>query len=214
MKPDALVFDLDGTLLDTIADLADSTNSMLAHFGAPQHQPEAYKRMIGDGLEELVRRALPASMRDPRTVAEGVRLGRAAYQQRWRAKTRPYPGVPELLRALPLPKAVLSNKPDDFTKTIVASLLGEFRFERVVGARSGVPKKPDPTAALEMAAALGVDAGACWLLGDSGVDMQTAVRAGMKPVGVLWGFRGAAELRDNGAELLIAHPSELLDHLG
>jgi len=213
MTPAAILFDLDGTLLDTIDDLADSANSMLAHFGAPPHSPDDYKLMIGDGLEELVRRALPESMRDPQTLTEAIRLGRDAYAQRWQSKTRPYPGIPELLRTIAshhIPMAVLSNKPDDFTKTVVRELLAEFAFEQVVGARPGVPRKPDPAGAFAVTSALGVDPTGCWFLGDSDVDMLTAVSAGMRPVGVLWGFRDEAELRDNGAELVLSHPSELV----
>jgi phosphoglycolate phosphatase len=214
MTAAGILFDLDGTLVDTLDDIADSTNEMLAHYGAPPHTPETYKTtMVGMGAAELVRRALPEALRDPETCAEALGLFRANYGRNWNRKSQPYPGIPELLRAVAargIPMAVISNKPDDFTKLVVRELLAEHSFGEVLGERPGVPRKPDPTSALELAATLGVEPGHCYLVGDSNVDMQTARAAGMHPVGVLWGFRRESELREHGAELLLSHPSELL----
>jgi phosphoglycolate phosphatase len=209
----AVLFDLDGTLLDSLADLADSTNDALAQLGAAGHELSAYRRFIGNGIHALVRRALPESMRDDGTVARGVAAVRVEYGRRWNRKTRPFPGVPELLARLTemaIPTAVLSNKPHDLTKLIVAQLLADHAFVEVIGARPEVPQKPDPSEALRIAAAIDVPPEACLLVGDSGVDMQTAVAAGMRGIGVSWGFRDEHELCANGAESIVHRPLDIL----
>lgn len=212
-SPRAVLFDLDGTLLDTIDDLADSMNAALSLRGMPIHSANAYKSFIGDGIEMLARRALPLDDRDAATVLGVVKDMRREYSSRWNAKTRPYPGVPELLDGLVLRElklAIFSNKPHDFTQRIAAHLLDRWPFDPVIGAQQGMPKKPDPAQALRIAKEHGI-APERWLyLGDSGVDMETAVAAGMIPVGVLWGFRDADELRSHGARTLIEHPEHLL----
>ena len=216
MKFRAIIFDLDGTLLDTIEDLADSMNAVLGRAGLPAHDVEAYKRFVGDGIEVLVERALPPGMRDARALRAFVAAMREEYGRRWKVKTAAYEGIEELLETLArrgIKLAVLSNKPDDATKQVVEALLPRARFDVVLGARSGVPRKPDPTAALDIARTLGVLPGECLYVGDSATDVQTAAAAGMKPVGVLWGFRGAAELEGAGAKILISRPAEILDIL-
>jgi phosphoglycolate phosphatase len=216
MKFNAVLFDLDGTLLDTLEDLADSMNNVLNRFGFPGHAVEAYKYFVGDGMENLARRALPENHRDEATVARCVAAMREEYGTRWAEKTHPYQGIPELLDALTargIKMAVLSNKPDDFTKVIVTRLLPHWRFELVVGARPSMPKKPDPAAAVELAERLGIPPRGFLYLGDTNTDMQTAGAAGMYPVGVLWGFRTADELTASGAKVLIEHPTDLLELL-
>jgi len=212
----AVLFDLDGTLLDTIDDLTDSMNVALASCGLPTHSTDACKQFIGDGVRNFVWRALPQSRRDDATIADVMTRYREAYTKNWDNKTRPYEGVETLLdvvAARGLKRVVYSNKPDDFTQLAVAKLLPRWRFDAVVGAREGWPHKPDPAAALDLAARLGVEPSRFVYVGDTNTDMQTAVAAGMFPVGALWGFRTAQELRDNGAKVLIAHPMELLDIL-
>ncbi|MBW1918026.1 MAG: HAD family hydrolase [Deltaproteobacteria bacterium] len=212
----AVMFDLDGTLLDTLQDLADSMNSVLDHFGFPIHQVEAYKYFVGGGMENLARRALPEDQRDEVTVAQCFAALMADYNQRWTKHTHTYPGVPELLDALTtagLRMAILSNKPDDFSKKCVARVLPGWHFEKVVGVRPGGPIKPDPAAALEIASDLGLPPAEFLYLGDTGTDMQTAAAAGMFPVGALWGFRTAEELTRSGARVLIARPTDLLELL-
>lgn len=241
----AIIFDLDGTLLDTLEDLADAANACLLAQGFSAHPVDAYRQFVGDGVETLFRRALPPGIptgdATEQAVAALVARMRDEYGARWSAKSAPYPGIRELLAALApagLPLGVLSNKPHAFTRLMVGSFfdgagsgagavsagssvsrgvpaedgpLGPFAV--VAGARPGVPRKPDPAAAIATARALGVDPAHAAFVGDSNVDMRTAHGAGMLAVGCLWGFRGEAELRESGASVLLAHPLELLDHI-
>jgi len=216
MNHKAIIFDLDGTLLDTIEDLTDSMNQALSRFGFKGHDREAYKYFIGDGIETLAKRALPLESRNPEMVAQCVAAMREEYALRWDKKTRPYPGIPELLDALSQkgwPISILSNKPDDSTRMVVAKLLPRWSFQIVLGARPSVPKKPDPAAALEIAGLLHLTPDQFVYLGDTGTDMKTAVEAGMFPVGALWGFRTAQELMAHGAGVLIQKPLDLLQYL-
>ena len=217
MNYQAVLFDLDGTLLDTLADLAESMNTVLRRLQFPEFPVEAYKQFVGDGVESLVRRTLPADRRDPALVAECGRLMRAEYSHRWDDQTRPYEGIAELLDGLAareIPMAVFSNKPEEFTRLCVERLLSRWQFAAVVGAGPAVAKKPDPAGALEIARQMDLPPDTILYVGDTNTDMQTAVRAGMFPVGVLWGFRTAEELLANGAQVLIHRPTELLQFFG
>jgi phosphoglycolate phosphatase len=212
----AILFDLDGTLLDTIEDLTDSMNQVLSRFGFSGHDQEAYKYFVGDGVETLIRRALPADRVDEKMVAQCVAAMREEYGRRWDKKTRPYPGIPELLDALcqrGVPMAILSNKVQDFTEICVSKLLSRWSFRIILGARPTVPKKPDPRAALEIADAMDLTPIQFIYLGDTSTDMQTAVGAGMFPLGALWGFRTARELMAHGAKALLKKPLDLLQYL-
>jgi len=212
----AVIFDLDGTLLDTIEDLADSMNEVLAGFGFPGHDLQAYKFFVGEGVEVLVRRALPGESQSEELVQQCLKNYREAYGKRWDQKTRPYDGVPEMLDALTglrLPLAILSNKPHDLSRLVVAKLLPRWDFKRVFGARASVPKKPDPAGALEIAQELMISPEHFLYLGDTAIDMKTALAAGMFPVGALWGFRTAEELTAAGARVLIEKPLDLLQQL-
>jgi phosphoglycolate phosphatase len=209
----AVLFDLDGTLLDTLEDLADSANLALGQLGFPAHPIESYKYFIGDGLENLVRRALPEGRGDSATLARCLELTRVHYAVGWAKKTRPYQGIPALLDALTLRgvrMAVLSNKPEELTRLCVEGLLAAWHFEVVSGARQSLPRKPDPTGANQIARRLELAPKKIVYLGDTATDMQTAVAAGMFPVGALWGFRTAEELRAHGAQILLASPVDLL----
>ncbi|MHB8763835.1 MAG: HAD family hydrolase [Deferrisomatales bacterium] len=213
MTRTAVIFDLDGTLVDSLEDLADSMNAVLTRAGLPGHPLAAYRYFVGEGIEALVLRALPADRRDEAAHAGFVAAMREEYGRRYLDKTRPYPGVPELLDGLTargVPLAVLSNKPHGPTVEMVAKLLGRWPFRAVAGARPGVPKKPDPTAAVAIAAELGVAPGSVVYVGDTATDMRTAGAAGMFGVGVLWGFRTADELREAGARALVGKPGEIL----
>jgi len=209
----AVLFDLDGTLLNTLDDLADAMNSVLAAQGLPVHPTDAYRYFVGDGARALAERVLPPDHDDPELVDVCLSKFRAAYAQNWDAKTRPYPGIPGLLDALTtagIPMAVFSNKPHDDTVRCVVNLLPTWTFMAVFGLREGVPRKPDPAGALEIAAAAGMLPAEFAYLGDTATDMQTAVAAGMFPVGALWGFRTEQELLDNGAQMVIREPRQLL----
>lgn len=218
----AVIFDLDGTLLDTLDDLADSMNTVLRDHGLPPHPVDSYRRFVGDGVTNLVLRALPETARaradrEPAWLRALVEAMRSEYGRRWSGKTRPYPGVPELLAALRgrgIRLAVLSNKPHDFCGTITDHFLGRHTFDRVLGARAGVPHKPDPAGVLEILKAFGLPATAVLYVGDSSTDMDTARAAGLVAVGVLWGFRSRDELTEHGATILLDHPGDLLGHLG
>jgi phosphoglycolate phosphatase len=213
----AVLFDLDGTLLDTLDDLGDSMNTALASRGYPVHPISAYSVFVGDGVENLVRRALPEPRQgDQALVRAMVPLMRAEYARRWKSKTRPYEGIPELLDRLTargVKMAVLSNKPHPATVEVVAHFFPRWRFDPVLGARPGVPIKPDAGAALEAARILSLPAAAFLYVGDTDTDMETARSAGMRAVGALWGFRGEEELRSSGAEVIIRHPRDLLELL-
>jgi phosphoglycolate phosphatase len=212
----AAIFDLDGTLLDTLADIADAANRVLAARGFPTHPNSSYRAFIGEGVARLITQALPETHREEATVQACIGAYTAEYERNWNVRTRPYAGVPELLAALAaqgLRLAVLSNKPDYFTQRCVQELLPARTFGAVLGATDRIPRKPDPAGALEIARKLEVPPASCLYVGDSGVDMQTARAAGMFPVGALWGFRDKQELLENGAQLLIGKPGELLAFL-
>jgi len=213
MRFKAALFDMDGTLLDTLAGIADSMNAMLAGSGYPQHPLQAYKYFVGNGMEILVERAFPAAARTEQRIAQGVAAMRADYRTRWRRTTTVYQGIPDLLTALDragLKLAVLSNKSDDFTREMAQELLSAWPFEVVLGARPEVPKKPDPSTAIEIAERMQVVPRDFLYLGDTAVDMTTAIGAGMHPIGALWGFRDAAELLEAGARMLVPQPTDLI----
>lgn len=213
MKYAAVLFDLDGTLLDTLEDLADSMNRTLKRHGLPEHPVDAYRYFVGDGARNLTIRALPEEERTEPTIHKLLSEFRADYGENWRVKTRPYPGIPAMLDALQakgIKLAVVSNKPDADTRRCVESLLPHCRFDHILGQREGVPLKPDPTAALEVTRKLKVAPPACLFLGDTRMDIETALAAGMFPVGALWGFRTRKELEDAGAKALVAKPMDVV----
>ncbi len=207
----AIIFDLDGTLADTLDGIVDSLNSVLDEFGLPTHERDAFRRFIGDGVHKLVERALP----DDKHHLAGDVLERylPVLMTHGGEASRPYEGADRLLDALAAsgtPFSVLSNKPHEPTVDVVARLFGQWRFAEVAGAKPGVPIKPDPTVALALAQHMGVAPGDCAFVGDSDVDMETARNAGMIAVGAAYGLRGRAELQAAGAHHLIDAPDELL----
>jgi phosphoglycolate phosphatase len=212
----AIIFDLDGTLLDTLDDIANAANRALATRGFPAHPNVQYRAWIGEGVLKLISRALPEGHRDAATVQACADAYVQEYERNWNTETKAYAGVPDLLDALVargLKLAVLSNKPDQFTQRCVDELLSKWAFNVVLGASDRFPRKPDPTGATEIARRLGVLPAECLYVGDSGTDMQTARGARMCAVGALWGFRDRAELLEAGAQLLINRPGEVLDVL-
>ncbi|MFA4835739.1 MAG: HAD family hydrolase [Dehalococcoidia bacterium] len=212
----AVVFDLDGTLLDTLEDIADSANRVLAGNGLPTHGLDDYRRFVGSGIDVLMARAMPTAERNGVLVTKYVEEFRKDYGRNWNNKTKPYPGVADTLDALAarhLKLAILSNKPHNFTLQCVAELLPRWKFDCVLGHQEGVPPKPDPAGAEQIVKQLKLDVSRILYVGDSDIDMQTAVAAGMFPVGALWGFRTLEELQKSGARSLIGRPQEVLDLL-
>jgi phosphoglycolate phosphatase len=212
----AVLFDLDGTLADTIQDLAGAVNRCLSRRGLPEHDIELFKLMVGEGFRNLVTRALPERLRSDAYVESARAEAAADYAERCLDETRPYPGVRELLSALAarsVPFVVLSNKPDELTKKVVSGLFPDFAFALVRGESPRFPRKPDPASALDACALLGAAPGETLYLGDSGVDMETAKAAGFLALGALWGFRSEAELRESGADALLASPLDLLEYI-
>jgi phosphoglycolate phosphatase len=214
MAHQAVLFDLDGTLLDTLEDLADTMNRVLRTNGLPMHPTASYRYFVGDGVQTLVLRAIPQEMRgDEETVRKLESEMREEYRLSWDRKTRPYEGAAGLLARLTemgIKRAVLSNKPHGLVAEMLDRYFPGVFFEAAFGNRPGIPKKPDPAAALEISRICGVPPASFLYLGDTDTDMRTARAAGMSPVGALWGFREEDELRRAGAERLIAAPPELI----
>jgi phosphoglycolate phosphatase len=209
----AVLFDLDGTLLDTLSDIGAAVNRILAGKGFPAHELDVYRYFVGDGSAMLINRALPKEKRTDDIIRTCLAAYLEDYGRNWNVMTKPYEGIPEMLDALNdrgVKMAILSNKNHELTKRCVTELLSNWNFEVVIGQRNGVPPKPDPAGALEVAKRLNLPPADFLYMGDSGVDMKTAVASGMFPVGVLWGFRSMGELRDNGSLALIDRPSEIL----
>ncbi|HNW27249.1 MAG TPA: HAD family hydrolase [Spirochaetota bacterium] len=210
----ALLFDLDGTLLNTLDDIADSMNSVLQRNGFNPHPVERYKKFVGGGVGDLSRRVLPDGFDNDERAAEISAQMRDEYSRRWGIKTRLYTGIDSMLDAFTkrgTPLSILSNKPDDFTQAICRHYFSRWHFEIILGATDRFPKKPDPSAALFIAREMDIAPRDILYLGDSDTDMKAAVAAGMFPVGALWGFRDADELLASGARLLLKQPEELLD---
>jgi phosphoglycolate phosphatase len=208
----AVIFDLDGTLLDTLADIAHAMNTTLVRHGLPPRPLDAYRLMVGSGLEALVKRAAePAA--DPDLLGTLIDELRDTYAADPVSRTKPYAGIHDLietLKEMDVPLAVLSNKADELVIPIVAEFFRPDDFAVVRGMRHGLPAKPDPTSAVGIAAELSAAPAECVYLGDSDVDMHTARNAGMAGIGAAWGFRSPEELRASGARRIITTPAELV----
>lgn len=213
MPYSACIFDLDGTLADTLHSIAHFGNGTLEAFGYPPIDPIEYKQLVGNGADLLMRRMLARV--GAKLSEEELKRFRAEYDRRYAddpmALVGAYPGLPYMLprlRESGMKLGVLSNKPDDMTRAIVAGLYPGI-FHAVHGQREGIPTKPDPAAVLALAEELGAAPGGVLYIGDSGVDMDTAKNAGMDSCGVLWGFRSKEELLEHGAMYLAGDPAEL-----
>ena len=211
-----VIFDLDGTLLDTIDDLGDAMNEVLVNHGWPVFSIADYKEKVGDGIGQLVKRSVPVNIAyDAEVLSPFIQEFIKIYEQRWHEKTKPYPGILPLLQTLTGKKikiAILSNKMDSFTQLCVRHFFPDIPFDYVLGSVEGSPKKPDPACALQIADHLGLDPKAVLYVGDTPVDMNTANNAGMKAIGVSWGFRSANQLVESGAMIILNKP-EFLDWL-
>lgn len=216
MSYKAILFDLDGTLLNTLADIGDAVNRVLTRESLPAHSLPAYRHFIGDGVVMLMTRALPENKQNDETIGNLVEAFRKDYGKNWNVKTKPFEGVPGMLDALSrrrIRMAVLSNKPHAMTRRCIEELLPEWTFDVVLGQRENVPRKPDPSGALEVADHLNLLPKQILYLGDSAVDMLTARAAGMFAIGALWGYRSMDELKGAGAQALIDRPEDVLSFL-
>jgi phosphoglycolate phosphatase len=209
------VFDLDGTLVNSLEDLANSTNFALKKYGFGTYPVEKYRYFVGDGVPMLIKRALGEND-TPQAEEAMLAEFNAYYNEHYADHTRPYEGNIEMLRALRqrgIKCAVLSNKPDEFVKIIIKKILPEIDFEWVQGKAEGFPKKPDPTALNFIMQKLGVKKEDVLYIGDSNVDVKTGKNAGVRTCGVLWGFRERDELEKAGADIIISKPQEIIKYL-
>jgi phosphoglycolate phosphatase len=216
MKYEGVIFDLDGTLANTLDDIAGSMNRVLKAHDFPVHLVNDYKLLVGRGLDNLVAQALPAGSRQKERIAQYLEEMIADYNVNCLVETHLYKGIRELLNQLVQMKislAVFSNKTQPLTLKIMNQLAGDIPFVKIVGARPGFPKKPDPAGALEICKGMHLIPENIIYVGDSDVDMMMATQAGMLAVGVLWGFRSQKELLANGAKILLKRPLDLLENL-
>ena len=210
----AVLFDLDGTLLDTLADIAGAVNRALEKNGFSGHPVDVCRSFVGDGARTLISRALPKGFATDDTIERCLADFRQEYARNWHLTTRPYPRIPELLHQLSgrgVRFSVLSNKPHEFTVKCVEKFLPAWPFELVFGQRENVPLKPDPSGALEIARLMDVRPADCLFVGDSPVDMRTAANAGMDAVGVSWGFTERKDLAVHHPGVIVSEPLEILD---
>ena len=208
----AVLFDLDGTLANTLYDLAASGNYTLELFGFPTHETEKYKYFVGNGMPKLIERILPEQNRDEETKQKALKSFKAHYREHYTDKTVVYDGIcdaVDCIKNMDIKVAVVSNKAHEMTVPLVEKLLGD-RFDIVCGKREGFAAKPDATLTLKVMKELGVNPSECLFVGDSGMDAKTAVNAGCKGVGVLWGFRKEDELLENGAHYIVKTPHEIV----
>lgn len=205
-----VIFDLDGTLVDSLGDIHECLNLALRALGLPGRNAREVRLMIGEGIRHLFRRA--AETDDEATIEAMRRIYEPAYREQMLLDIHPYPGVLAVLDELTrrhVPMCVLSNKNHEFTAAITAAFAGPERFVRVEGSREGAPRKPDPTIALSMATAMARTPAHVYLVGDSATDVRTARNAGMRAIGAAWGYRGREELIAAGADHVIDHPSQI-----
>lgn len=210
-----IVFDLDGTLVNSLADLAAATNISLKKFGYPEHELEKFRYFVGDGVPKLLERAVPESERSVERLAEMKKCFDAYYNTHFADNTNPYDGIPQLLagiKKLGYKMAVASNKPDEFTKEIVNTFF-EGIFDIIQGKAPDTEKKPAPDIVLKIMKKLNASAEDTVMVGDSNVDIFTAKNAGIKSIGCLWGFRTRQELEEAGADYIAEKPSDILDHI-
>ncbi len=215
MKYKGVIFDLDGTLLDTLKDLALAANTTLASFGFPQHPMDDYRYFVGEGLKTLMRRIVPDYVVNDGQLENYIKKFNEVYKQCWNINTAPYPGIPEMIAALShagVKLAVLSNKPHAFTKICVETFFPDHPFMYVYGQRDGVAPKPDPAGALDIATQMELVTESILYIGDTATDMQTGKRAGLRTIGVEWGFRDRAELKKNEAWKIAATPAEIISY--
>lgn len=210
----AVIFDLDGTLLDTLRDIAEAMNRTLVAFGLKPYPIEAYKNFVGEGARVLAEKVLPQKLRTKENIEHLRQQFINDYRSNWNHYTKPYDGIPELIDTLVqmgIDLAVLSNKPHEFTTACVESFLAKWPFKIALGEKEDIPRKPDPKGATIIAKELDILPSEIIFVGDTKIDMVTAQNAKMFPCGVLWGFRTQEELLKNGAKALLKKPMDLIN---
>ena len=215
MKFKGVIFDLDGTLVNSLEDIADAMNRVLQNFNYPTHSYEDYQYFIGSGLRNLVSKSLPATHNDEKNIESCYHLMIEEYRDTCTRKTASYEGITELLDHLisqNIKLSVFSNKADALTKEITTALFPNY-FNPIVGLTTESLKKPNPSEALAISKSLELKPEEIIFIGDSGIDMQTATNANMFAVGVLWGYRPKEELIEHGAKQVLSHPLDLLEIL-
>ncbi|MDD3343591.1 MAG: HAD family hydrolase [Sulfurospirillaceae bacterium] len=208
-----IIFDLDGTLLDTLEDIAISANFALTSLGFTAEETSKYRYFVGEGVFKLFENIFVSNPQPKEIIQQAVQFFEDHYSKQFSQNTKLYEGVSKMLTFLQkrdFKMAILSNKPDSFVKMCALKYLRQWKFDVVYGAREGVPKKPHPEGALDIVELLHVKPNECYYLGDTMIDMQTANSAGMIALGALWGFRDEAELREHGAKYLVKTPSEVI----
>lgn len=211
-----MIFDLDGTLLNSLDDLADSTNHILAKHSLPTHPLDSFRYFVGNGQRKLVERALPAEKRTPEYIEDFFRELVAYYGLHSQDKTRPYPCVIECLEQLQekgVGIAVASNKVNAVMQKMMPHYFPMIHFACLLGQREGIPAKPHPQIIFDIMEQVKVAKEEVLYVGDTGVDMDTAHNAGLRAAGVLWGYRDRQELEEHGAEFIIDKPADLLNLL-
>ncbi len=207
-----VIFDLDGTLLNSLVDIADSVNFILKENQFPVHEFESYKQFIGNGIEVLAKKALPQNISEEefRTFFSEIR---SSYEIRQNTRTAPYDGIIELLEELnkqDIKIAVLSNKPHEFVEPTVKRYFPSIKFEILLGSRPNIPRKPSPDAVFEILKELKLEKKDCFFVGDTSMDINTGLSSGLETIGVTWGFRDKEELQEAKANFIVDYPSEIL----
>ena len=206
----AAIFDMDGTLLNTLADLADSVNEMLAHYNLPSRSIDEVRMFVGNGARKLMERALGTT--DADFVNEALEYYNGCYERHLTNKTEPYAGIIDLLKNLNaknIPIGICTNKQHFAAVELTEKIFAQIK----IGAVIGDAKKPNPARALEIAEKFGVNPAEVAYFGDTSVDIQTAINAGFLPIGVTWGFRDESELRDTGAKIIIHRAEEIFERV-
>ncbi|WP_321313089.1 HAD family hydrolase [Halarcobacter sp.] len=215
MSKKAVIFDMDGTLLDSLKDIAVCANIVLEEFKLPTHELADYKNFVGGGVQVLLENCTPNDISEV-TLKEVIVRFKEVYDSSVQNETKPYEGINELLRLLQernIKMGILSNKPHDLTVKYYKKFFEVYNIDEVHGQKENIPKKPHPIAAINISEKIGLECKNILFVGDSDVDIQTAKNAGMISVGVSWGFRGVDELIENGADFIVKTPLEILELL-
>jgi phosphoglycolate phosphatase len=208
-----VIFDLDGTLLNSVEDIADSLNFTLKRYGYQEHTVNDVMDWIGEGAIELIRKAIPEDKLVSLDVPRFLWEYREQYRLNCAVKSRVYEGIPALLDSLEgnqISLNILSNKPHDLTILVAENFFSKWRFQNILGMRENIPRKPDPAAVLEISRNVNIPASELLYIGDSGTDIETAKNANIKVVAVSWGFRPKTELLGLNPDFLVDHPSDIL----